>query len=90
MERSPEVSARLRSFARQKLNKGFDAVILAHTHLPEAITMVEKGREGNYFNVGNWIKDFSFLRYNAKQGFSLEYYTIDQKRRTNALNKDRF
>ncbi|OGP53687.1 MAG: hypothetical protein A2Y65_00150 [Deltaproteobacteria bacterium RBG_13_52_11] len=77
MERSPEVIARLQRFARHKMGEGFDAVILAHTHLPEAITMKEQGREGYYFNVGNWIKDFSFLRYNAKQGFSLEYYTID-------------
>jgi UDP-2,3-diacylglucosamine hydrolase len=74
MERSPGVIARLRSFARQKLAEGFDAVILAHTHLPEAITMKEKGREGHYFNVGNWIKDFSYLRYSERKGFSLEYY----------------
>ena len=74
MERSPEVIARLRRFAWRKVKDGFDAVILAHTHLPEAITMKEQGREGFYFNVGNWIKDFSYLRYNAKRGFSLEYF----------------
>jgi UDP-2,3-diacylglucosamine hydrolase len=75
MERSPVVIARLRSFAQRKLKEGFDAVILAHTHLPEAITVKEQGREGYYFNVGNWIKDFSYLRYNERKGFSLEYYT---------------
>jgi len=74
MERSPEVIARLRGFAQQKLREGFDAVILAHTHLPEAITMKKGKREGDYFNVGNWMKDFSYLRYNEKRGFSLEYY----------------
>jgi UDP-2,3-diacylglucosamine hydrolase len=74
MERSPEVIKRLRRFAQCKLKEGFDAVILAHTHLPEAITIKEQGREGYYFNVGNWIKDFSYLRYNEKKGFSLEYY----------------
>jgi UDP-2,3-diacylglucosamine hydrolase len=74
MERSPEVIKRLRRFAQRKLKEGFDAVILAHTHLPEAITIKEQGREGYYFNVGNWIKDFSYLRYNEKKGFSLEYY----------------
>jgi len=77
MERSPEVIARLRSFAQRKLKKGLDAVILAHTHLPEAITIKEQGREGNYFNVGNWIKDFSYLRYSEKRGFSLEYFPAD-------------
>ncbi len=74
MERSPVVIKQLRSFAQRKLKEGFDAVILAHTHLPEAITVNEQGREANYFNVGDWIKDFSYLRYNEKKGFSLEYY----------------
>jgi UDP-2,3-diacylglucosamine hydrolase len=77
MERSPEVIARLRRFAQRKVKQGFDAVILAHTHLPEAITMKEQGRDGYYFNVGNWIKDFSYLRYNERKGFSLEYYHAD-------------
>jgi len=80
MEPSPEVMARLRSFARRKVQEGFDAVILAHTHLPEALTIKEQGREGYYFNVGNWIKDFSYLRYNEKKGFSLEYYDADKKK----------
>jgi UDP-2,3-diacylglucosamine hydrolase len=74
MERSPVVIKRLRRFALRKLKEGFYAVILAHTHLPETVTWKEQGREGYYFNVGNWIKDFSFLRYNEKKGFSLEYY----------------
>jgi UDP-2,3-diacylglucosamine hydrolase len=65
---------RLRGFAQRKLNEGFDAVILAHTHFPEAITMEKCEGEGYYFNVGNWMKNFSYLRYNEKQGFSLEYY----------------
>lgn len=74
MERSPVVIARLRSFAQRKLTQGFDAVILAHTHLPEAVAMKEQGRGAYYFNVGNWIRDFSYLRYNEKRGFSLEYF----------------
>jgi len=80
MERSPVVIARLRRFAQRKLKQGFDAVILAHTHLPETITVKEQGREAYYFNVGDWIKDFSYLRYNAKRGFSLEYYAKREKR----------
>jgi UDP-2,3-diacylglucosamine hydrolase len=80
MERSPVVIARLRSFAQRKLREGFDAVILAHTHLPEAITVKEGGGKGHYFNVGDWIKDFSYLRYNTKEGFSLEYFKKRGKR----------
>jgi UDP-2,3-diacylglucosamine hydrolase len=68
---------RLRRFAQRKLNEGFDAVVLAHTHFPEATTMKKKEGEGSYFNVGNWMKDFSYLRYNKKKGFALEYYNAD-------------
>jgi UDP-2,3-diacylglucosamine hydrolase len=75
-----EIIKQLRSFAQRKLKQGFDAVILAHTHLPEAITIKEQGRVGYYFNVGNWIKDFSYLRYNEKKGFSLEYYEIKERK----------
>ncbi len=81
MERSPVVIAQLRSFAQRKLKQGFDAVILAHTHLPEAITVKDQGREAYYFNVGDWIKDFSYLRYNEKKGFALEYYRKRKKAR---------
>lgn len=73
MERSPEIIDRLRLFAERKLHEGFDTVILAHSHLPEAITIDTRGGEGTYFNVGNWMQDFSYLRYNEKRGFSLEY-----------------
>jgi UDP-2,3-diacylglucosamine hydrolase len=67
----------LRRFAQRKLNEGFDAVVLAHTHLPEAITMEKRGGKGYYFNVGNWMGDYSYLRYNENKGFTLEYYSAD-------------
>ena len=74
LKESSQVISRPKRFAQGKLNEGFDAVILAHTHLPEAITMKKKRGKGYYFNVGNWMRDFSYLRYNEKKGFSLEYY----------------
>lgn len=74
LKESSEVISRLKQFAQRKLNEGFDTVILAHTHLPETITMKKRGGEGYYFNVGNWMRDYSYLRYNEKKGFTLEYY----------------
>jgi UDP-2,3-diacylglucosamine hydrolase len=75
LKESSKVISRLKWFAQRKLNEGFDAVILAHTHLPEAITMEKGEGEGYYFNVGNWMRDFSYLRYNENKGFTLEYYS---------------
>jgi UDP-2,3-diacylglucosamine hydrolase len=77
LKESSRVIARLRKFARRKLKEGFDTVILAHTHLPEEIRMKKRGGGGYYYNVGNWMRDFSYLRYNETQGFSLEYYRPD-------------
>jgi UDP-2,3-diacylglucosamine hydrolase len=77
LKRSADIISRLRKFAQRKVNEGFDAVILAHTHLPEAITMKKRKGEGYYFNVGNWMRDYSYLRYNEKKGFTLEYYRTD-------------
>jgi UDP-2,3-diacylglucosamine hydrolase len=74
---SSQVISRIKQFAQRKLNAGFDAVILAHTHLPEAITIKKRRGEGYYFNVGNWMRDYSYLRYNKKKGFILEYYRND-------------
>jgi len=79
IERPSEISSRIRKFAHKMLNEGFDVVILAHTHLPEVMTVERKSGTGYYFNVGNWMKDFSYLRYNVENGFSLEYFSEEKK-----------
>ena len=79
-KRSTDILSRLRKFAQRKVNEGFDAVILAHTHLPEVVPMKKRKGKGYYFNVGNWMNDYSYLRYNEKKGFSLEYYNAIKKR----------
>ncbi|MBN1255868.1 MAG: metallophosphoesterase [Deltaproteobacteria bacterium] len=76
-KRSTDILSRMRKFAQLKVNEGFDTVILAHTHLPEAIALKKGKREGYYFNVGNWMRDYSYLRYSNKKGFSLEYYNTE-------------
>lgn len=53
-----------RDFAYEKIRQGFDAVILAHTHVP---TLENLGRdpmdslqEGIYLNIGDWFKNFTY------------------------------
>ena len=79
LKKFSKIIEQLRRFARRKLHEGFDAVILAHTHRPEAIPMKKREGDGYYFNVGNWMRDFSYLRYNEKHGFALEYYVKREK-----------
>jgi len=48
-----------RNYGHSKLQAGFDAVIMAHTHVPEEIAYPE----GLYLNTGDWIENFSYVEY---------------------------
>jgi UDP-2,3-diacylglucosamine hydrolase len=61
-------------FAITKLREGFDVVILAHSHLPQSCAFEIDGKQTHYFNVGDWVRHFSYLRYRPGQGFSLERF----------------
>ncbi len=63
-----------RTFAMNKFREGIDVVILAHSHYPEEVLERIDGREKAYFNVGDWITCFSYLRYRPKVGFGLCYH----------------
>jgi len=60
-----------RAFAQGKLREGYDAVIIAHTHVPEEI----KFREGLYLNTGDWIENFTYVEYNNGE-FKLKKWEI--------------
>lgn len=61
-------------FAMSKFRAGYDVVILAHCHVPQSCSFSIDGREVHYFNVGDWVNHFSFLRYRPGQGFRIEYF----------------
>jgi UDP-2,3-diacylglucosamine hydrolase len=63
-----------RTFAMNKFREGIDVVILGHSHYPEEVLERIDGREKVYFNVGDWITCFSYLRYKPKVGFKLCYH----------------
>ena len=52
-----------RQYAREKLKSGYDAVIIAHTHVPEEIVYPE----GLYLNTGDWIENFTYVEYSEGQ-----------------------
>lgn len=73
--RNPERIERIfQQFALKKFREGFDVVILAHNHLPQSCSFEIDGKQTNYFNVGDWIDHFSFLRYQPGRGFRMEYF----------------
>lgn len=72
--RAPGHNPVFKTFAMNKFREGIDVVILGHSHYPEQILENINGSERAYFNVGDWITFFSYLRYGPKAGFELSYY----------------
>jgi UDP-2,3-diacylglucosamine hydrolase len=44
------------NFARQKIEQGYDAVVMGHTHCP----LIKDLGKGIYLNVGDWIENFTY------------------------------
>ena len=60
----------LERFAEDRLKNGIDVVILAHTHYPA----IKKTENGLYINSGDFFKYLSYVVYDSKSGFSLEFF----------------
>lgn len=57
------ISKLQREFAIDKIDKGFDIVILAHSHIPKYSVEFINGKKGIYANPGDWGREFSYLSY---------------------------
>jgi UDP-2,3-diacylglucosamine hydrolase len=66
-----------KDFAYEKIIQGFDAVILAHTHMPTLEKLGDDSanspREGTYLNIGDWFKHFTYGKL-AEGKFYLERF----------------
>jgi len=50
-------------YAAAKCKAGHDVVILGHLHQPTFCNIGEPDEKGLYVNLGNWIRDRTFLRW---------------------------
>jgi len=64
---SPSLDSALRDFARKKINEGFSAVVMAHSH----VAGVHREGSGYYANPGPWADKLHYLVYDGKT-FRLE------------------
>lgn len=66
-----------RNFAQEKIKQGFDAVILAHTHIPTLENLransTDSAERGVYLNIGDWFKHFTYGKL-MEGKFSLEKF----------------
>lgn len=63
---------RFRDYGLNRLHNGYDAVILAHSHMPDIVSFREGGREKTYLNTGDLIANFTYGEYTSDGGFKLK------------------
>jgi UDP-2,3-diacylglucosamine hydrolase len=65
----------LRQFALRKFDDGYDAVILAHSHISDKIENNSGNTKKYYLNTGDIIKSSTYVEYNTGTGFEIKKYS---------------
>ncbi len=73
MEDGDVLVGKMLTFAVDKFQEGYDAVIVGHCHMPVLRHYTVAGRKKSFVALGDWISHYSFLYY-EKRNFSLGYY----------------
>ncbi|MCX8021293.1 MAG: metallophosphoesterase family protein [Syntrophorhabdaceae bacterium] len=63
-----------RRYAMKKLREGYDGIILAHSHIADAMEYEEGGKKRFYLNTGDIINERTYVEYTTKSGFNLRRY----------------
>jgi UDP-2,3-diacylglucosamine hydrolase len=63
-----------RKYALAKFEEGYEAVILAHTHIPDSMEYASGTGTKYYLNTGDIIQDSTYVEYNTGTGFELKKY----------------
>ena len=59
-----------RNNAKVLFAKGYDVVVMGHTHIPDDFTVQVGSRQCRYLNTGDWVKNFTYLEFDG-----VEFYT---------------
>lgn len=59
-----------RQSATDLFQRGYDVVIMGHTHLPDRFERHVDGRDCRYFNTGDWVRNFTYLEFDGS-----DFYT---------------
>ncbi len=63
-----------REYARKKLEEGYQAVVMAHTHIPDSMEFTLGDGKKYYLNTGDIIQDSTYVEYDTETGFKLKKY----------------
>jgi UDP-2,3-diacylglucosamine pyrophosphatase LpxH len=70
------VRARFRAYGKKKLREGYDAVIMAHSHMADIESYDMDGRKKTYMNTGNLVTSRTYGSYITGEGFTLHTYDL--------------
>jgi UDP-2,3-diacylglucosamine hydrolase len=73
------VRDRFRGYARKILDDGFDAVILAHSHMPDQVEYNSGEKKAVYLNTGDFVKHTTYVLYESGSGFSIRKVVNSEK-----------
>ena len=65
-----KVRAIYRRSAEERFEQGYDVVIMGHTHIPDHYTKHVDGRQCDYYNTGDWVKNFTYLEFDGSQFYT--------------------
>jgi UDP-2,3-diacylglucosamine hydrolase len=63
-----------RQYALGKFEEGYEAVILAHSHIPDKMEYTSGKVKKYYLNTGDIIRDSTYVEYSTQRGFELKKY----------------
>lgn len=59
-----------RETAERIFRRGYDVVLMGHTHLPDDVTTVVGGRACRYLNTGDWVTHFSYVEFDGERFYT--------------------
>jgi UDP-2,3-diacylglucosamine hydrolase len=71
---NPKTLNRFRRYGEEKLGEGYDAVVMAHSHMADIQKHMINGKTGTYMNTGDLIGASSYGVYATETAFTLETY----------------
>jgi len=72
---NPKVKDMFRTYAKEKLKEGYDAVILDHTHIADYMEFGAGAARKVYLNTGDFIRKSTYIEYTSDAGFQIKKYT---------------
>jgi len=63
-----------RRYARRKLDEGYYAVVLAHTHMPDFVEYENGESKRIYLNTGDLIENLTYGEYTSLNGLAVKTY----------------